>query len=436
MLRLPGAPLGLEVKAIDHDSRHSRGEDGSQSRGSYSMGTECSARIASPAVSFGVGDEEETVVDAAIGRERWFGGVASSGWKRPSEVAFGAASAAEMEDDGDVEDHQDSELEGGGELELGTHHGSDMGDSVDSEEPQMGYPPPSPLHSVHSSCMIHWKTKPHDLAMPMLHDQIAMLGLDTSRHLHEAIGRGYFTLAEHLIDNGANLHIRDTTGRQPLHVACEANCKWLVQKLVVAGAGIIEKDKLHRTALECTSSAEVAMVLSEPLRWRRSMNRVYPWDFRRRVVVLVMSMESVYEEGSNNAVVPRHMDLVEMLVSGLAAAHDAANVHVCSNDNYRDEVQEQLSAQQQEEEDDVEEQEEGQEEAQEKREEQTDTKEAKEDREEQSIELCGFCEAEQEELGDLALNAEPSELEQEASELESDVEEPPELEQGYAEFSV
>ena len=329
------------------------------------MGTECSARIASPAVSFGVGENEET--DTVVkGRERFFSGVASSGWKRPSEVAFGAASGAEMEDhdaDDTVADPQDSELEGGGELELEAHHGSDMGESVDSDEPAMGYPPPSPMHSQQHSCsMTHWNYKPHALATPMLHDQTEMLGLDTSRQLHEAIGRGYFTLAEHLIDTGVPLHVRDATGRQPLHIACEANCKWLVQKLVLAGANTLEKDKLHRTALECTSSPHVAMALSEPLRWRRSMNRVYPWDFRRRVVALAMSMEAVYEEGSSSGVVPRHYDLLDQLVAGLAVAVSEAqavssvvgSVAISSNnekvqDEEREEDREEQSEEQSEE---------------------------------------------------------------------------------------
>jgi len=288
MLRCPGAPLAL----IDD----SRGDSGSQSC-SYSMGTEVSVRIASPTASFGVGEQFEG------DRDQYRGGEVD---------ALGHSLHQGHVEDDDVE------------LVL-----SDMGDSVDSDK--LGFPPASPTRSD-SAAATHWRCKPHSLATPMLQDQIGMLGADTSRQLHEAIDGGYFTLAEHLIDAGMPLHVRDSAGRQPLHIACEANCKWLVQKLVLAGAGIGGKDKLHRTALECTSSPDVAMVLSQPPRWSRASNHMYPWDFRRRIVALSVAMEGTCEEASSTGVrvLPRQLDLLETLAAGLASfvweVHEASSL--------------------------------------------------------------------------------------------------------------
>ena len=148
-----------------------------------------------------------------------------------------------------------------------------------------------------------------------------MLQSDSSRQLHEAIDGGYYSLAEHLIDAGWPLHARDAAGRQPLHLACELNCKWLVQKLVLAGATTVAKDKLHRTALECASSQEVADALTDPLKWSRSLHLVFPWDFKRRVVAFAASMEwagDPHGRGCTGGVVPRHLDVLDKVCGSLA----------------------------------------------------------------------------------------------------------------------
>jgi len=290
------------------------------------MGTESSARIASPAVSFGT-------VQAQMWRDAERPSAAYASVEQPLlfrgdqeriEGAEGTDGGAEGE--GGAEHVDDS---GGGlQLELG---GSDTGDSLESE-PMGGiqYPPPSPNRSRasrgdsihHASCSAsHWLMKPPSLAAPVLLDQMASLLSDSSRQLHEAIDGGYYSLAEHLIDAGWPLHARDAAGRQPLHLACEANCKWLVQKLVLAGGRSIAKDKLHRTALECASSEGVATALAKPPRWSRGLNLVFPWDFKRRVVALAASMELGCGDGTGIAgVVPRHFDLLETVCSALATA--------------------------------------------------------------------------------------------------------------------
>jgi len=60
-------------------------------------------------------------------------------------------------------------------------------------------------------------------------------------------------------------------------------------------------------------------VLAESPQWSRSINDVFPWDFRRRVIALCAAIECPGDEsGGAFRVMPRHMDLLEVLAEGLA----------------------------------------------------------------------------------------------------------------------
>ncbi|CBN79740.1 conserved unknown protein [Ectocarpus siliculosus] len=79
--------------------------------------------------------------------------------------------------------------------------------------------------------------------------------------LHRASRGGRVTVAETLLQAGADANIPGHRGKTPLHEASRAGCASVVSLLVKHGANVNAEDRRARTPLHYTTSDEVRRVL-------------------------------------------------------------------------------------------------------------------------------------------------------------------------------
>ena len=78
-------------------------------------------------------------------------------------------------------------------------------------------------------------------------------GLWEGTGLHHACMRGYFSIADYLIQRGAEVNCRNKYGSLPIHHACRCGRLDTVKLLIIKGSDFTSKDKFGHTPLHLAS---------------------------------------------------------------------------------------------------------------------------------------------------------------------------------------
>ncbi|KAG8348807.1 putative Ankyrin repeats (3 copies) putative Ankyrin repeat [Trypanosoma vivax] len=102
------------------------------------------------------------------------------------------------------------------------------------------------------------------LSSSLLHQRIDLDAIDSGgwTPLHYAAERGFFAIAERLVQEGANVNAKDEMKRTPLHLAAAAGRIDVAHLLVKNGAAVGARNVAGMTPMECAEANGQTELLS------------------------------------------------------------------------------------------------------------------------------------------------------------------------------